>query len=94
MFAKQLEVEHNLHILLSTTNNLKRHREIHTQSAHAFTQIGEILQKIHNLDHTKINLQSPTRETEFYSDRSPIQDLEHEDEQAKFGGGIFKLQAE
>lgn len=52
------------------------------------------MQKIHNLDHTKINLQSPNanRETEFYSDKSPIVDLEHEDERNELddGGASFK----
>ena len=51
--------------------------------AQGVARIGGIIQKIHNLDHTKISLKSahnalvlPGDDTYFYSDKSPVVDLE------------------
>ncbi len=88
-----MEVEQNLGILLGAANNLKRQRELHTQASHAFTKIGEIMQKIHNLDHIKINMSSPNHisEAEFYSDKPlDILDLDDQPQHNSKKPGSFK----
>ena len=82
-------MEGNLNILTSTVYNLKKQRELNAQNASCIGRIGFILQKIHNLDHTKINLKlQPSLEgdggddTYFYSDMSPpVVDLEQEEQE-------------
>jgi hypothetical protein len=97
-------VESNLYILTSTVNNLKKQRELNAQNASCIGRIGFILQKIHNLDHTKINLKlQPSLDadggddTYFYSDKSPpVVDLEQEEEEGFYTKqiGSFKIAEE
>ena len=54
--VKQQEVEQWLTVLTNTLTSLKKQRDIHSQTSASTSRIGEIMQKIHNLDHTKINL--------------------------------------
>ena len=72
---KQAELENNLTILTATATGLNKQRDLHSQGSACIGRIGSLLQKIHNLDHTSINLKnqnSSPRKAEqplFYSDR-------------------------
>ena len=64
-------------------------RDLHMNTANCLNRIGELLQKIHNLDHTTINLKNGMRDggsdddeskgqspPTFFSDKNP-QSLQH-----------------
>ena len=55
---KQAELENNLTILTATATGLNKQRDLHSQGSACIGRIGSLLQKIHNLDHTSINLKN------------------------------------
>ncbi len=50
---------------------MKKMRDVYTNNTSCMNRIGEILQKIHNLDHTQINLKGGVEsKPSFFSDKN------------------------